>query len=58
MIIVDDVLATGGTAKAACDLIEGIGGEMVGCIFAVELGFLDGRQRLEGQRIQAVMSIG
>jgi adenine phosphoribosyltransferase len=57
VLMVDDLLATGGTAKAACDLVEGLGGSVAGCLFAVELRFLSGRARLEGQRVHAVMSI-
>jgi adenine phosphoribosyltransferase len=48
VLIVDDVLATGGTAKATADLIERIGGKVVGLAFLIELGFLNGRDRLEG----------
>ncbi len=48
VLIVDDVLATGGTAKATADLVERIGGKVVGLAFLIELGFLRGRDRLEG----------
>jgi adenine phosphoribosyltransferase len=48
VLIVDDVLATGGTAKATAGLIERIGGKVVGLAFLIELGFLKGRERLEG----------
>ncbi len=48
VLIVDDVLATGGTAKATADLVERIGGKVVGIACLIELGFLDGRSRLEG----------
>jgi adenine phosphoribosyltransferase len=48
VLIVDDVLATGGTAKATADLVERIGGKVVGLAFLIELGFLNGRDRLEG----------
>jgi adenine phosphoribosyltransferase len=47
VLIVDDVLATGGTAKATADLVERIGGKVVGLAFLIELGFLHGRDRLE-----------
>ncbi len=46
VLIVDDLLATGGTAKATVDLVEKLGGEVVGCCFMVELDFLDGRSRV------------
>jgi adenine phosphoribosyltransferase len=48
VIIVDDLLATGGTAAATVKLIHNIGGEVAGCAFAVELDFLKGRERLAG----------
>ena len=48
--IVDDVIATGGTAAAAARLVERIGGEVTGLAFAVELGFLDGAEQLAGRR--------
>jgi adenine phosphoribosyltransferase len=57
ILVVDDVLATGGTASAALELIEKLGGEVVGCAFLLELVFLDGRSRLPGRRIQSVLSI-
>lgn len=44
--LVDDVLATGGTAAAATELIQRLGGDLAGITFLVELGFLEGRQRL------------
>lgn len=46
VLLHDDVLATGGTAKAVCDLIESLGGEVVQCNFLIELEFLSGRQKL------------
>jgi adenine phosphoribosyltransferase len=48
VLIVDDVLATGGTAKATAELVERIGGKVIGLAFLIELGFLSGRDRLEG----------
>ena len=48
VLVVDDVLATGGTAAATVRLVESCGGEVVGCCFVVELGFLAGRDRLDG----------
>jgi adenine phosphoribosyltransferase len=49
VLIVDDLLATGGTAEAACRLVERQGGTVAGLAFLVELGFLDGRRRLGGR---------
>src|SRR5487761_2041038 len=49
VLIVDDVLATGGTAKAVSQLIEKLGGNLVGLSFVIELDFLKGRERLPGQ---------
>lgn len=46
VLIVDDLLATGGTAGAAVELVRRLGGEVIGCCFLVELGFLEGRARL------------
>ena len=46
VIIVDDLLATGGTMAAACELIEGLRASVVGCLFLVELAFLKGRDRI------------
>lgn len=44
--IIDDLLATGGTAGAAVNLVEKIGGEVAACAFVIELGFLDGRKKI------------
>lgn len=49
VLIVDDVLATGGTAAATVELVEALGGEVVGLAFLIELGFLGGAARLEGR---------
>jgi len=46
VLILDDLLATGGTASAAVNLVERLGGEVVACAFVIELGFLSGRERL------------
>ena len=48
VLIVDDLIATGGTAKAAADLVEKLGGNVVGFAFLIELSFLNGRKKLEG----------
>jgi adenine phosphoribosyltransferase len=48
VLVHDDLLATGGTAKAKADLVEQLGGEVVGLAFVIELEFLNGRDRLDG----------
>ena len=48
VLCLDDLLATGGTMKACCGLVEGLGGKVVGCGFLIELGFLSGREKLNG----------
>jgi adenine phosphoribosyltransferase len=53
--IVDDVLATGGTAAATAELVASTGAEVAGLVFLVELGFLDGRARLPGRRVDSVI---
>lgn len=55
VIIADDLLATGGTAKAVCDLVEGLGGTVVGLVFVVELEFLPGRKKLEGYDVRSLI---
>jgi adenine phosphoribosyltransferase len=55
VLIVDDVLATGGTAGATCELLERIGAEIVGLSFLVELDFLKGRRRLQGRDVAVVI---
>ena len=57
VLLVDDLLATGGTMKAACDLVRAIGGVVAGCAFAVELCFLKGRAQLQGAPVHVVMKI-
>ena len=56
VLIVDDVLATGGTAAATCALIEGLGAEIVGLSFLVSLSFLDGVAKLGGRRVESVLT--
>ena len=51
VLIHDDVLATGGTAKAACNLVERLEGEILQCNFLIELTFLEGKNQLEGKDI-------
>ncbi|HEY7293937.1 MAG TPA: adenine phosphoribosyltransferase [Dehalococcoidia bacterium] len=55
-VIVDDVLATGGTANAAAKLIELIGGEVHALQFLIELSFLGGRSKLNGYRVEALLA--
>ena len=55
VLLVDDVLATGGTARAACELIEKIGGTVAAAAFLIELGFLDGRAKLAGRDVRALI---
>jgi adenine phosphoribosyltransferase len=56
VLVHDDLLATGGTALALCELVEALGGEVVGCGFLVELAFLDGRERLAPRPTHALLS--
>lgn len=56
ILIHDDVLATGGTAKAVCELVEKLGGEIVQCNFLMELTFLNGREKIKEFPIFAVLS--
>lgn len=51
VLLVDDLLATGGTSLAACELVEKMGGKIAECCFVVELDFLKGRERLKGKEI-------
>lgn len=55
VLVVDDLLATGGTAGAAVKLVRKAGGKVVGAGFLVELDFLEGRKRLEDLRIESVL---
>jgi len=55
VLIHDDVLATGGTAKAKTELVEQLGGEVVGLAFIIALDFLNGRDRLGGYDVQALL---
>lgn len=56
VLIVDDVLATGGTAEAACILVSAFAAEIVGLAFLMELGFLNGRARLGGRPVHCVIT--
>lgn len=55
VLIVDDVLATGGTAQGAARLVRGQGAGMVGFAFLIELDFLKGRDKLQGERVEALL---
>lgn len=56
VLVVDDLLATGGTAAAACALVERAGGSIVGCAFVIELADLEGRSKLPDCKIDALIS--
>jgi adenine phosphoribosyltransferase len=56
VLVHDDLLATGGTAHALCELVEELGGTVAGCGFLVELAFLDGRERLAPHETHALLS--
>ncbi len=55
VLVMDDLLATGGTALATTQLVTQLGGEVVACCFVVELSFLDGRARLGGLPVQSII---
>lgn len=55
VLVVDDLLATGGTAAAACTLVEKAGAQVVGCAFVVELNGLGGREKLTDRKIQSLI---
>jgi adenine phosphoribosyltransferase len=55
VLVHDDLLATGGTAATLCELVEQLGGKVVGCGFLVELAFLDGRERLAPHEVHALL---
>ena len=55
VLVHDDLLATGGTARALCELVEGLGAEVVACAFLIELSFLGGRDRLAPKDVLALI---
>jgi adenine phosphoribosyltransferase len=56
VIVLDDVLATGGTARAKIELVEQLGGEVAGALFVIELTFLNGREKLAGYDVHALIA--
>ena len=56
VLVVDDLLATGGTAKATVDLVKQLGGEIQALAFLIELAGLNGRDKLPGERVHAVLN--
>lgn len=55
VLLVDDLLATGGTIEACCRLVEEVGAQVAACAFVIELDFLQGRKRLEGREILSLI---
>ena len=55
VLLVDDLIATGGTAVASCKLIEKLGAQIIGCAFIVELDFLNGREKLSKYNIHSLI---
>ena len=55
VVLLDDLIATGGTIKAAAELVEELGGEVVECLFLMELVDLGGRKSLEGYKVDSVV---
>lgn len=55
VLIVDDLLATGGTARAVVDLVESVGGKVAGLLFVVELDFLNGRSKFDGYDVKSLI---
>lgn len=57
VLMIDDLLATGGTMAAACKLVESGGGVVAGCGFVIELTFLNGREKLDGHRCESLITV-
>ena len=55
ILLVDDLIATGGTASASCDLVERLGGDIVACAFVIELDDLGGRKRLRDRQVHSLL---
>jgi adenine phosphoribosyltransferase len=55
VLLIDDLLATGGTAKASCELVEKLGATVEACAFVVELDFLNGRDKLKGYEVHSLL---
>jgi adenine phosphoribosyltransferase len=55
ILLIDDLLATGGTAQASCQLVEELGGEIIGCAFVIELDALDGREKLSNYKVHSLL---
>lgn len=55
VLLIDDLLATGGTAKASCELVEKLGATVVACAFVVELDFLKGRKALQKYQVHSLL---
>lgn len=55
VLLIDDVLATGGTAAASCQLLETLGAQVIGCAFVIELDFLKGRGKLGARRVHSLL---
>lgn len=58
VLVIDDLLATGGTARASAELVEALGGKVVGVAFVIELSFLDGRQALADYPVMSLIEFG
>ena len=55
VLLIDDLLATGGTMKASCQLIEKLGGEIIACVFVIELTLLNGRENISDYPLHALI---